>query len=44
MVFAVPHTVELAKKTAKAAKMIGLRPQMSDSFAHIGPDTALARR
>jgi hypothetical protein len=44
IVFAVAHTAELAKKTASAASTIGLRPQMSDSLAQIGPDAAFARR
>jgi hypothetical protein len=44
MVFAVAHTAELAKNKASAASMMSLRPQISESFAHMGPDAALARR
>lgn len=44
IVFAVAQTTELAKKIANAARTIGLRPQISENLAHIGPDEALARR
>lgn len=44
MVFAVAQTTEDAKKIAKAASTIGLRPHMSESFAQMGPEDALARR
>jgi hypothetical protein len=44
IVFAVAHTAELAKKITSAATTMGLRPQMSESLAQIGPEAALARR
>jgi hypothetical protein len=44
MVFAVAHTAELAKNIASAANTIGRRPQMSESFAQMGPDAAFASR
>ena len=44
IVFAVAHTTELAKKIAIAARIIGFRPHISDSFAQMGPDEALASR
>ena len=36
--------VELQKNNATAASKIGLRPQISDSLAHIGPAAEFARR
>jgi hypothetical protein len=44
IVFAVAHTAELTKKTISAARIIGLRPNMSENLLHIGPDAAVARR
>ena len=44
IVFAVAQTAELAKKMASAANMMGLRPQMSDNLAQMGPEAALASR
>jgi hypothetical protein len=44
IVFAVAHIAELAKNTASAATKMGLRPQISESLAHMGPDAALANR
>jgi hypothetical protein len=44
IVFAVAQMAELAKKMAKAARMMGLRPQISDNLAQMGPEAALARR
>lgn len=41
---AVAQTIELTKNHATAASNNGLRPQMSDSFAHIIDAAALARR
>jgi len=38
------HSMELQKNSATAARRIGLRPQISESLAHIGPAAALARR
>jgi hypothetical protein len=44
IVFAVAHTAELAKKIASAINTMGLRPQISENLAYIGPDAAFARR
>jgi hypothetical protein len=44
IVFAVAHTAELAKNIASATKTMGLRPQISEIVAQIGPDAALAKR
>lgn len=44
IVFAVAQTVEDTKKTASAARTIILRPQISESFAHMGPAAAFASK
>lgn len=44
IVFAVAQTAELTKKRARAASVMSLRPQMSESEAQMGPEAALARR
>jgi hypothetical protein len=44
MFTAVPHTTLPAQNHATATNSIGLRPQMSDSLAQMGPAAALASR
>lgn len=38
------HMMELPQNSATAARRMGLRPQISDSLAHIGAAAALASR
>ena len=40
---ATPQMIELNEKTATAARRRGLRPQISDSLAQIGPAAAFAK-
>jgi hypothetical protein len=44
MLLASAQKIELATNSASAANMIGLRPQISDNFAQIGPAAAFASR
>jgi hypothetical protein len=44
IVLAEAQTADDAKKTARDARTIILRPQISESFAQIGPAAAFARR
>lgn len=44
MVCAEAHTAEDAKNHTSARSTIGLRPQISESFAQMTPEAALARR
>jgi hypothetical protein len=44
ILFAIAQMMELAINRDTATSIIGLRPQMSESFAQIGPAAAFARR
>ena len=44
MLVALAQIMELRKNIATAVRIIGFRPQISDSLAQIGPAAAFARR
>jgi hypothetical protein len=44
ILIAKAQSIELQKNNATEVSMIGLRPKISESLAHIGPAAAFAKR